>query len=124
MDHKRGKFERLDATIPVEVLLHGGGGESYSVMCENIGGKGLRFPLSKAVEVDTRLELVIHLPDNLPPLRTRGRVSWVRAKKIAGGEVAFFEIGVEFLELKFQDRDRIHQYVYRRASQGGPKGEP
>ena len=124
MDRKRGKFERLDTTIPVEVFLQGGSGESYSVMCENIGGKGLRFPLSKTIEANTRLELVIHLPDNLPPLRTRGRVTWARAKKMADGEVAFFEIGVEFLELKFQDRDRIHQYVYRRASQGGLKGEP
>ncbi|MBI4436461.1 MAG: PilZ domain-containing protein [Candidatus Omnitrophica bacterium] len=124
MDRKRGKFERLDTTIPVEVFLRGGGGESYSVMCENIGGKGLRFPLHKAIEANTRLELIIHLPDNLPPLRTQGKVSWAKAKKMADGEVAFFEMGVEFLELKFQDRDRIHQYVYRRAQQGGPTGQP
>ena len=114
---KRGKFERLDASVPIELRFLG---ETHSVLCDNIGGKGFRFSQNQKIEANTSLELTLYLPDEKPPFRAKGRVSWVRPQKTADEEMTLFEIGVEFLEVKFQDRERIRQYVYRRLQRQKP----
>ncbi|MFH1858212.1 MAG: PilZ domain-containing protein [Candidatus Omnitrophota bacterium] len=122
---KRGKFERFDATVPIEVVIAGTSPESRTVLCDNIGGKGFRFSIEKKLEVHASLELTVHLPDNQTPIRTKGRVSWVReAKHVPDSPEVFFEAGVEFIGLSFMDRDRIQQYIYRRAQQQPSNGNP
>lgn len=120
MVQKRGRFERLDAAIPIEIQFLTPTPEAHVVLCDNIGGKGFRFSLGKKLEADTPLELTLYLPDDKPPLKAKGKVSWVReASQMPGGPTTLFDIGVAFVGLTFQGKDRIHHYIYRRVK--GPE---
>ena len=122
---KRGRYERLDAVVPIEVLSPGSMTGTHTVMCNNIGGKGFRFTIEQKLAIDTPLELTIHLPDDQVPLHAKGRVSWVRkTKQLVESPKILFDIGVEFLGLSFQERDRIHQYIYRQTRYKRTQGNP
>jgi len=118
MKQQRGSFERLDASIPIEIHFPD---ETRTVMCDNIGGKGCRFSIDKKVEANTLLQMAIHLPDDKPPLQLKGRVSWSRElPQTFEGAKHFSDVGIEFLGLTFQERDRIHQYIYGRVRGQSP----
>ena len=58
------------------------------------------------------INLSIFFPYDLNPINTKGKVSWKKDHNIVDQvKKAKFDIGLEFIELKDEDKKRIEQYL-------------
>jgi Tfp pilus assembly protein PilZ len=78
---------------------------------KNISAAGICIVVDEDLEIGAILSLRVYLPDNDAPIYTKGRVIWKSEFKIGYGSKPSYDIGVEFLEIDDEDKDKIFQYV-------------
>ena len=71
----------------------------------SVGGVGLAA--YTFIPKETRLVLLLSLPGLLRPIRTVGRVAWMQQRRLA----ETYNVGVQFIEVIPDDRERIAEYV-------------
>lgn len=111
MEEKR-KYVRVKAAdVRVVYKIMGVKGE-YAVPALDISGGGLRLPLKNKVKSGTLLELNIFLPPGNDPFFGFAKVAWQNpaAKKNEAG-IDFYETGVVFIRVGFENRKRIINYI-------------
>lgn len=80
---------------------------------QNLGAGGVCVILDRELEKLSGVHLRLTLRDWPAPLECDGRVVWmVPSKELASGRVSY-DIGVEFLNLKESDRERIQSFIDR-----------
>ena len=80
---------------------------------QNLGAGGVCVILNRQVEKLSRVHLRLTLEDSITPIECDGRVVWmVRSKELVSGRVSF-DVGVEFLNLKDEDRKLIQSFTDR-----------
>ncbi|PIQ82460.1 MAG: hypothetical protein COV76_03530 [Candidatus Omnitrophica bacterium CG11_big_fil_rev_8_21_14_0_20_64_10] len=83
--------------------------EFSGTLAKDISAGGLRISGTQILPKDSRLVVEFSLPEGLRPIRTIARVAWQRQKAYSEG----CELGIRFLEIMPEDRDRIADFVER-----------
>ena len=100
----RRKFPRAD--FPCNITIYKKGQkEKISARTENIGVGGISVVLKNALDKLSMVDLVLYLENGQAAVECEGRVVWVVKSKEE------FDIGIEFLNLKDNDRERIERIV-------------
>lgn len=88
------------------------GNNFYTGLSRNIGTGGLFVATYQLHPLGTVLGLEVLLPDGKEPLKLQGEVRWIRpdSPRCEGSP----GIGVQFIDLGEQDRQRIEAFVARR----------
>jgi c-di-GMP-binding flagellar brake protein YcgR len=110
---EKRKVARLN--IPVEITYQTGvktkeqPSKSKS-FTQDISLCGARILVKEPLALKTPIELEIHLSENSPELAVHGEVVWQYYSKIAGQD--FYETGIEFTQIDFQDREKIKEAMF------------
>jgi c-di-GMP-binding flagellar brake protein YcgR len=74
----------------------------------NISAGGMCVLMADPMREGTTPTLSFTLPEDEHPVTCRGRITWCRASKI---DPDLFEVGVAFVEIADEDRQRIMDFV-------------
>ena len=121
-DLERRRFRRLKANIFIIGNL-GSGSDELKVVTKNISGGGLMFETEKDISQDTTLDLEIYQPidcrkSTIFSIPVLARVVWIREiekNNFEDGENKY-RVGIEFSEIKEEDRQKIIKYVEENKS--------
>ncbi len=100
---------RVSQLLTGTVVNVGGGGVLLHV--EALTSGGLHISLNDDVDVQNWVAIEFQLPPVGPPIRAMAQVAWYRRAVTAGR--SFFDVGLEFKEIRSEDRQRIPDYVAR-----------
>jgi len=89
--------------------------EKYSFEDEvdsvNVSGGGIMVPITKKLPIGTQVNLEIFLPDGKPPIKTNGKIVWIKSaskKEEDNLPIDKLYIGIEFVEFtKINDDDEV-----------------
>lgn len=120
---EKRRFSRLkDNIFALCHLSSDSGVEEFKVITEDISAGGLMFETEISIPQESRLNLEIYQPVNRDktmifciPVFTK--VAWVREidkDNFESGENRY-RAGIEFLEIKEEDKNRILEYIIRKG---------
>ena len=92
-----------------------------SSLTENVSAKGICIFISKVIKLNTLLSLKIYLPDGKGAVKAKGKVVWIRESpflRVAGSK--HHDVGIEFVEIDENDRERINEYASRHPEEIQP----
>lgn len=111
----RRRDPRLDAVV---VTYSYADKNDIGRMCvtKNISAGGICFTVDQKIDVNTELFLKIHLPQQKSSIiESKGRVVWSHSMAFGPDKIVYrnlgYDLGVEFIEMDDDDRQRISQYV-------------
>jgi len=111
MRERRG-FVRLDINVKVRWERVRQKGEEKSEFTKNISGGGICLITEEKLNEGERLYLEIELPSG-KLIYARGKVVWVNEYEIIGVEIKKkYDVGIEFIEIKEEDRQEIGKYIF------------
>ena len=79
---------------------------------KNIGAGGICLISEQELRTGELLKLEIRLPEDQPVVHAVGRVVWIKTFSVATEKSMRFDMGIEFLEIAQEDRQRINKYVF------------
>lgn len=89
----------------------------FSTETENIGAGGICVFLDKSLVPFSPVSLKIELEDRQSAaLECTGKVVWCIQNKILNQEKTRFDIGIEFQNIKPEDRERIRRFIQERIA--------
>ena len=112
MNQRRFPRAKYKCTV---ILQPSGEASSISTATENIGLGGVCVLLQQEVDIFSLVDLEISLDDGKPSLRISGTIVWV----VKRGDLrrrGSFDTGIEFSELRPEDRSRLEAVIDKRAS--------
>ena len=110
----RRSFPRLAFKVDVQYKsIAQGEQKSSSVVFKNIGSGGVCLEMLEQLEIGTNLELNFFLPESKTPIAATGKVIWIKEYLVSGNNKAL-DTGIQFIEIKEEDRKKIDQYVTER----------
>lgn len=83
-----------------------------STQTENIGAGGICVLIKEDLGLFQGVDLEVYLDDNRPPIKCGGTVVWV-VKKTEPKQKGtyFYDTGIEFIDIRPEDRERISEVV-------------
>ncbi|MBN1794780.1 MAG: PilZ domain-containing protein [Candidatus Omnitrophica bacterium] len=90
---------------------------SVSTHTENISVGGICVNLERNLGRFTPVEVILHLPDEQPPLRCNSTTVWVIEKHLPQ-EKHIFDTGIEFGDIAPEDRERIDEVIVNLLREG------
>ena len=109
MIKERRKFKRFDAYMNVLLHVQDQKATDTSALSKDLSREGIKVSTVNPIERGSLVDLEIHLPDEVRPVRTTGKVLW--SKPGEGGEEGY-ESGMCFLTIDPVDKFRILDYAY------------
>lgn len=107
------RFPRANFPCLIRVRKKGSR-RAFSTHTENIGAGGICVILEKDLGLFSPVELEIGLRDNLPQLECGGSIVWVvQRAEYEKRKPNHYDTGIEFVNLKEEDRMRIDTIVDR-----------
>ena len=103
---------------PCLVIVRAGAGQQDAILAhtENIAYGGLGLILKKEIHTFTPVDIEVDLLDLGEHIKCQGRVVWcVRRKSQESTKPLFYDVGIEFGELKEPDQKRIENIIQRLA---------
>lgn len=120
---ERRKITRFKDKVFIFGNLRQNSAEELKAFSEDISAGGLMFETEKDISGQSKLELEMYQPMDygkrmIFSIPILAKVSWVRRieKKIFEQGENKYRVGIEFLEIKEEDRKIIATYVERKAS--------
>lgn len=115
---ERRKYSRLKDNVFIFGDLNSNPTEEFKVFTSDISAGGLMFDTEKDIPQDVKLDLEIYQPRDrrksmIFSIPVSAKIVWKREiekENFEQGENRY-RIGIEFLELKEEDRERIAKYV-------------
>ncbi len=106
------RFVRLNALVDVVYKKLSFLEEELS-LTKNISKGGICLIAYEELKESDILDLEIYLPEDKIPINATGRVVWVK-EFIIGSPIKGkrFDAGIEFMEIKEEDLNRIDRYVF------------
>jgi len=107
----RRKYPRINANVNYCIK----GDENFFIprSLKNISSGGIAFFAREKVSVGAILDLVISLP-NSSDVQTMVKVVWCELVQIDADITICSELGVEFINLDQNDRNKVSKYVFLR----------
>jgi c-di-GMP-binding flagellar brake protein YcgR len=112
MQVERRKFPRLVADVVVEYSVIAKEPEKETSVTKNISAGGICLIVYEDIEINSILSLKILLPVSKSPLQAKGKVIWKSEFSIDSEQRERYDLGIEFVEIKELDRQKIFQYVF------------
>ena len=110
----RRKYFRLAETFPVRFKFIKSA-LGMSARTTNVSEDGLRINGLQKIEPGTPVKLNFHLPEDKNPIMTIGEVMWQNEKQDANFPSI---MGIKFVDISPDDRDKIRDYIIRKISNG------
>ncbi len=109
----RDKIDRrrfLRIKFPFTIHLYPIGEAPISAYTEDISPGGIKVAIRQGFEVSSLIKLEVYV--RLKPISCMGKITWVneRESDFLEGET-FYDIGIEFLELKSEEKDIIKERI-------------
>ncbi len=115
---EKRKAIRLSATLEVSIREIEND-QLIGSMGKNMSETGICIPLPSFPTKDALLEIEIRALDSRTSVFAIARVAWVVA--LDKGKFPF-EAGLQFLNLRAEDRETLHGYIARCTAPGGAEG--
>ncbi|MBI5555838.1 MAG: PilZ domain-containing protein [Elusimicrobia bacterium] len=120
LEAEKRKFPRLTDNIFIRGNLNSNPVTEFKAFTENMGVGGLMFETEREIARDNELELEIYQPVNLHKniifsISLLAKVVWIKEfnkENFEPGENKY-RIGMEFTEIKEEDRKRIIKHLER-----------
>lgn len=113
IDQRRFPRAKYKCTV---ILQQKGQASRFQSVTENIGLGGICVLLNQNLDVFSSVELEVNLEDGMVPLQVAGTVVWVvKRRNLRKG--ASFDTGIEFAELKPQNRARLEAVIDKQSAQ-------
>lgn len=86
--------------------------KTISTYTENIGAGGICVIIKEDLGLFQGVDLELFLEDDRPPIKCGGTIVWV-VKKSEGKQKSnyVYDIGIEFIDIRPEDRDKISEAV-------------
>ena len=85
--------------------------KTISTQTENIGAGGICIIIKEDLGLFQGVDLELFLEDNRPPIKCGGTVVWVVRKSAPKKGAHVYDTGVEFIDIRPEDRDKISELV-------------
>ena len=85
--------------------------KTISTQTENIGAGGICIVIKEDLGLFQGVDVDLYLDDNRPPIKCGGTVVWVVKKSSAKKTSHLYDTGIEFIDIRPEDRERISQVV-------------
>ncbi|MDD5495541.1 MAG: PilZ domain-containing protein [Candidatus Omnitrophica bacterium] len=86
--------------------------KTLSTQTENIGAGGICIIVKEDLGLFQGVDIELYIEDNKPPVKCGGTVVWVVKKTEARHKgVYLYDTGVEFIDIRPEDRERISEVV-------------
>jgi len=109
---ERRRFVRLDINVKVRWKRIEQINKEENEVTKNISGGGICLITEEKLNEGDTLYLEIELPSG-ELIYARGRVVWVNEYEIIGVEAKKkYDVGIEFIEIKEEDREEIGRYIF------------
>lgn len=117
MDERR-RYPRLNFNVEVEYhKIDASRNPDKLTGTKNISIGGVCIVALDKLNVGDAISLKIYLPDEMPPIYTKGLVAWVEEFSVGSISTSkAFDAGIEFVDLKDDDKDRINKFVIQRMT--------
>ena len=114
---ERRRYPRIHATFveysPIREII-----PQKKSFTENVSPGGICFLVDEEIGVNTLLSLKIYLPDNRDAIEAKARVVWTKVSSFLSVEKRkHYDLGLEFVEIDENDRQRIWQYIEKHSSE-------
>jgi len=104
----RRQFPRIVYPCLVKVTCDGEPRETFLTHTENISVGGISVIVKKEIRVFSTIEVEIDLIEDPEHIVATGRVVWsVRRKAIESVKPMFYDIGIQFDDIKDKDKTRL-----------------
>lgn len=113
-EHIKFKRDAVRCSMMTEVrytVLDGTDKTATTCLSGDVGIKGLKLHAEEQIDVNTNVRVVFNLPGEKGFIQAKGRVAWKQEEQ--GNILA---IGVEFTDIKNEDKERILQFINSRLS--------
>ena len=111
---ERRRFPRLNISADVEYsVLEKVPPEIKKSLSKNISAGGICVIFYEDVKPGTILDLKINLSDINYTIETKGRVVWRSSFSLTTDTRPRYDTGVEFIDIKESDRQKLSQYVLK-----------
>ena len=85
--------------------------KGISTFIKNVSAGGVCIVVSQEIEVNSILSLKIYLSQSESSIQAKGKVVWSKTSSFRGGVRAYYDLGIEFVEIDENDRMRICKYI-------------
>lgn len=108
----RRKFPRVNYKCIITIKTASEVPKILTARTENVGMGGIAVVLKESLSLFQRVELELLLENGQGPVRCGGSVVWVVKKSDPANKSAItYDIGIEFLNIKETDKNRIATIV-------------
>lgn len=107
----RRKYPRINANVSYSIK----DSQKFFIprSLNNISSGGIAFFAREMLDLGTVLDLMINLP-NMSDVKAMVKVIWCESAQIDADETICSELGVEFIGLDQNSRNKISKYVFLR----------
>ena len=115
LNEERRKFARLNINVEINYTIITHPPHKQFIVptkLRNLGAGGICLISREELRAGELLKLEIRPPENLPIIHAVGRVVWVKPFSLAEEKGKRFDMGVEFIDISQEDRQRINKYVF------------
>ena len=108
----RRRFPRVSAPLLINIY-HNGHEESLTTKTESVGQGGLSAPIDQDLGLATLIHVKFILPKTSKMIECQGKVVWIIQKRFSDNGVLQmkFDTGIEFVNLKKEDKTLIEKLV-------------
>ena len=106
----RRKFPRANykCLISIKKRLNA---KTNSTQTENLGAGGICVLLKEDLGLFQGVDVELFLDEDRPPIKCGGTVVWVVKKSSAKKSATIYDTGVEFIDIRPEDREKISEIV-------------
>jgi hypothetical protein len=95
--------------------------KKFQAFTENISATGVCIFVNEEIDEKTLLSVTIYLLDGSAPIDAKGRVAWIRPSVFLHiKDEKHFDVGIEFVDLSQENRDRLIHYAAKYAREVPP----
>ena len=105
---ERRRYRRFNVNLEVEYRLLESLQPYQTTSTEDTCEEGIKINLPEYIEPDTRLELIIRIPQEPEPIMVIGRVVWVKKNSLDNS----FTTGIHLVHIKEEDKQRFYQNAF------------
>ncbi len=106
------RFPRLDIPVDIEYgIFKKESSQEGKAVTKNISAGGICLIVYEKIEIDTILDIRSNLKDINYIIKARGKVVWNSYFTTMSDNIAHYDLGIEFVEIKDEDRQKLSQYV-------------
>ena len=85
--------------------------KTISTETENIGAGGICVIIKEDLGLFQGVDVELYLDENRPPIKSGGTVVWVVKKSSSKKGSYLYDTGIEFIDIRPEDREKISERV-------------